>query len=376
MTFESQPSAPHRISIKGKVPRNIAVLRALQLGDLLCTVPALRSLRAACPDAHITLIGLPWARDFVSRFACYVDELVEFPGFPGLPERYVETAAVPSFLAAMQQRRFDLVLQLHGNGHYTNEVASLFNGDMTAGFFQPPDFCPDPDLFIPYPDGLPEVLRHLELLHHLGIPTAETELEFPLTPEDHTAFARLQDVASLDAGSFVCVHPGGRGQDRRWAPLSFGIVADRLARAGYDIVITGTADEQDIVEAVLASMQSRAVNLAGRTDLGTMGILLSRAKLLLANDTGASHLAAALRVPSVIVCIGSDPKRWSPLDRHCHRVLSGNMTSIESVFEELRDVLTMHEKPLAVTLGHSHVPLPITNSESLVARNHQYLTGI
>jgi ADP-heptose:LPS heptosyltransferase len=333
-------------------------------------------LRAAWPDAHITLIGLPWARDFVCRFAHYVDELVEFPGFPGLPERQVETGAVPSFLTSMQRRHFDLVLQLHGNGRYSNEIAALFSGDMVAGFFQPPEFCPDPDLFITYPDNLPEVLRHLELFRHLGVPIAGTDLEFPLTPEDHAAFAGLRDVASLDAGTFVCVHPGGRGRDRRWAPQYFGVVADRLARAGYDVVITGTAEERDIAGAVLASMQSRAINLAGRTDLGTMGVLLSRARLLLANDTGVSHLAAALRVPSVIVCIGSDPGRWSPLDRHQHRVLSGDMTSIEAVLDELHDVLTMGDKPLAVTLGHSHVPLPMTNSESLVLRNHQYLTGI
>jgi ADP-heptose:LPS heptosyltransferase len=362
--------------IKGRIPHSIAVLRALQLGDLLCTVPALRSLRAACPETHITLIGLPWARTFVSRYGRYVDELVEFPGFPGLPERPVETAAVPSFLAAMQQRHFDLVLQLHGNGHYSNEIASLLGGHMVAGYFEPPEYCPDPDLFMPYPDGLPEVLRHLELLRHLGIPAEDTELEFPLTAEDHAAFARLRDVASLAPGTFVCVHPGGRGRNRRWAPQHFGVAADRLAREGYEVVITGTAEERDIVEAMTASMQSSPINVAGRTDLGAMAVLLSRAKLLLANDTGVSHLAAALKVPSIIVCIGSDPNRWSPLDRHQHRVLSGDMTSIESVLDELHDVLSFSDKPMAVTLGHSHVSLPMTNSESLVARNHQYLTGI
>ena len=68
-------------------PRRIAVFRALQLGDLLCSVPALRALRTALPDAHMTLIGLPWAHAFAARYADLIDAFEAFPGARGFPEQ-------------------------------------------------------------------------------------------------------------------------------------------------------------------------------------------------------------------------------------------------------------------------------------------------
>jgi ADP-heptose:LPS heptosyltransferase len=68
-------------------------------------------------------------------------------------------------------------------------------------------------------------------------------------------------------------------------------------------------------------MRAPAVDLAGKTSLGGLAALVARARLVLANDTGISHIAAALQAPSVIVASGSDPRRWAPLDRRRHRVL-------------------------------------------------------
>src|ERR1044071_1301985 len=84
-------------------PRRIVIFRALQLGDLLCPVPALRALHAAFPQADITLVGLPWAQEFETRFTHYFTGSIEFPGYPGLLERPQQPARIPEFLLPMPQ---------------------------------------------------------------------------------------------------------------------------------------------------------------------------------------------------------------------------------------------------------------------------------
>ena len=193
---------------------NIAVLRALQLGDLLCAVPALRALCAAYPAARITLIGLPWAREFAARFRSYLHDFVEFPGFPGLAERPWDAGRLPRFFHDLQGRRFDLALQMHGSGEITNTLVAMIGARHSAGFFREGHFCPDPERFVPWRDGEHEVQRYLRLVARLGVRAEGSELEFPLGNDDWREWTAL----GLEPGSYAVVHPGSQLPSRRWLP--------------------------------------------------------------------------------------------------------------------------------------------------------------
>lgn len=298
----------------------IGIFRALQLGDLLCAIPAIRALRAAFPDARIVLIGLPWARDLVKRFPGYIDEVIVFPGYPGLPEQPGPMQRdIQDFINAMQEQEFDLLLQMQGNGNIVNKLLEQFKPKVLAGFCRPDNYCPDRDTFIHYPEHLSEIERHLLLVNSLGISAAGEDLEFPLTRNDHIAFNKLR--LPFKPYRYICIHPGSRGSARQWPPAYFAQLGDHLARKGWNVVITGTASERPLAEKVNSMMQMPALNLAGATTLGSLGVLVSEAAVLISNCTGVSHVAAAVKTPSVIISMDGEPERWAPLNHRLHHVV-------------------------------------------------------
>lgn len=304
--------------VRDPVPEagRVAVLRALPgLGDLVCAVPALRALRRARPDVEVTYIGLPETEPLVRRYGAYVDRFLAFPGFPGLPERTPDLAAIPDFLRDAQARRWDLAIQLHGSGTFTNTFVELLGARRTAGHVPPGTTPPDRSTYLPWNEHASEVRRSLRLMAHLGWPSDDERLEFTI--------AAGTPRPALAPG-YVVVHPGASAAVRRWTPAGFAEVANALARRGERIVLTGSGDEAARNRELAELLDVPPVDLTGRTSLDELGLVLRHARLLIANDTGVSHLAVALDVPSVVVFTGSDRERWAPLDVRRHRPVPGS----------------------------------------------------
>jgi ADP-heptose:LPS heptosyltransferase len=321
---------------------SVAVFRALQLGDMLCAIPALRALRTALPQAHITLIGLPWAEQLLQRFSRYLDDFIAFPGHPEFPEQPVKEKELHDFYRVMRERQFDFALQLHGSGRISNGIVQQFGACQSAGYAAADSVLLDGMHYFPYPDGGPEPLRLLRLTTLLGAPQTGRHLEFPLTQQDWDEVEQSGLASGLVPGSYFCVHPGARFRDKCWSPQRFAEVADVLAQEfGLKVVLTGSAKEADLTQAVASHMRQRAIDTASPLSIGAMAALMSGARLLLSNDTGVSHIAAGLGLKSVVVFNKAEMARWAPLDRKLHRCIRDpNGERVADVLEQARALLS------------------------------------
>lgn len=306
--------------------RRVVVVKALHIGDLLLTVPALRALRHGCPAAEITLIGLPWARDLVARLP-YLDKMVPFPGYPGMLEVEFQPAQLEASLAELRAQRYDLAVQLHGNGNAANPFVNEIGARFTAGYYSNPDHRQMLDYALRYRDGEAEVLRCLRLVEGLGCDSRGTALEFPLLPTD---WIELEQATGGDVGQWprpiVAINPGARSPSRRWPVAKFARVAASLWSKGVgSLVLLGAPGEENLARELTECAGVPTVALSGRTSLGALAAMIRSADLLITNDTGTAHLAVALGTSSVVVFGPADIRRWAPLDQVKHRVVRHNV---------------------------------------------------
>lgn len=294
----------------------IAVLRANGLGDLMFAVPALTALRAAYPDAEIVLLARPWHAEFAPGRVAAIDRVIAVPDVRVLtapPDHVDDMAALDRFFITMGAERFDLALQLHGGGRESNPFVRRLGARVTAGLrtsdAEPLDYS------IPYVYYQPEVFRLLEVVARVGASPTDVEPHLRVLDADH---AEADEVVG-GAGPLVALHPGATDTRRRWPPERFAAVGDALAEAGAHVVVTGIDDESSLVARVTAAMHHPATALAGRLSMGGLAAVLSRCAVVVSNDSGPLHLAAAVGAPTVGIYWCGNLINAGPVTRAWHR---------------------------------------------------------
>lgn len=261
----------------------VVVLRALGLGDLCASVPALRAIARANGHAPVVLAA-PAA---LAPLAPLVHEQLELFPHAGL-------VPLPPEL-----HRTDLAINLHGRG--------------------------------PRSTALLQATRPRDLIA-FGLPRASTGVVVEWRSDEHERdrWCRLLDGHGIGADPhdlrlgdpapwprphsyLTVVHPGAAARSRRWPARRWAHVAGALRTRGHEVVVTGAASERRLATAIAetARLGDDAV-LAGRTDVGALASLVAAAGLVVSGDTGVAHLGFAYRRPSVTLYGPVAPSEWGP----------------------------------------------------------------
>ena len=302
-----------------KVSR-IAVLRGGGLGDLLFALPAVSALVAAYPGATVTMLGTPVHAELLGGTLGPVRDVRVLPIAEGLRPGREDPAAIDAFLASMRDEEFDLAVQLHGGGRYSNPFLLRLGARHTVGT-RTADAAPL-ERSVPYAYYQHEPLRGLEVAGLAGAPPVD--LEARLRPQDqHLSKVKesLDRLRDSPATPVVAVHPGAMDPRRRWPAEKFGEVAAACAADGCRVVVLGTADERQLADGVVTAAGSdRVISLAGTLSMGALTALLDSCAVLLGNDSGPRHLAQAVGTPTVGLYWVGNLINAGPLGRSLHRI--------------------------------------------------------
>jgi lipopolysaccharide heptosyltransferase II len=286
------------------------------MGDVLMTGPAIRAMaEGAGGGRRLTLLTSP-AGAAAAALLPGVDEVVvyEAPWMKGtgsLPDG----RAAAAMAARLGRGRYDgaVVFTVYSQSPLPAALLCHLAGIplVLAHCRENPyqllsDWVPEPE-----PDALlrHEVRRQLDLVAAVGFRAREERMALRLPAASREAVAAFLGEEVRGGGPLVVVHPGASAPSRRYPAERFAVVAGRLSReAGCRVVFTGTRDEEGVVARIREAMGAPSWSTAGRLDLGSLAALISEARLLVANNTGPVHLAAAVGTPVVDLYALTNPQ--------------------------------------------------------------------
>ncbi|MCZ6634334.1 MAG: glycosyltransferase family 9 protein [bacterium] len=284
----------------------ILIIRTGALGDVILTLPVIQSLRSAFPRAQIQMLGktdtLTLAQEYINRFDS-IDHADWAPFF--IANRTLPPNRVQNLSAT------DLVLS------YLPDPDGIFTANLRRAGAQTVISYP------PHPpeDGRLHTTDHLlRPLMDMDLPVASRQPQITLEPAETEA----PTVKGL-ADHFVAIHPGSGGVFKRWPSERFAQLADHLIQIGWPVVLLSGPADGDLNREILDQMSCTPTCMP-QLPLRHLAAVLQRATVYLGNDSGPSHLSAAVGTPTLALFGPTDPRIWAPRGKTVH-IIQGDLHS-------------------------------------------------
>lgn len=289
-------------------PQRILIIKPSAIGDVVHALPVLNLLRRKWPAARISWLVTPACASLLEGHP-QLDEVIRFERRELARGWRSPRVAVDllRFMRSLRDPRFDLVVDLQGLFR-SGWLAACTGAPIRVG---PANAREGAWLFYTHrvPTGTVEqhaIQRYLTVAEAFGCERGPVEFHFAVDDADRAAVA-----AMLPARPYAVLMPGANWATKRWPVERFAALVEPLReRFGLESVVAGGEEV-----AALAERIPGAANLAGRTNLRQMVALLQGAALVIANDTGPMHIAAALGRPLVTPYGPTNPVRTGPFAR-------------------------------------------------------------
>ena len=294
--------------------QRILCVRLDNLGDVLMTSPALRAIRASLPGSRITLLASA-AGAAAARFLPEVDEAIMYPA-PWMKDPAASAESVLPLAQRLRRRRFDaaVIFTVYSQSPLPAALLCAAAGIplRLAHCRENPyqlltDWVPESE---PQGGVRHEVQRQLDLVAHLGFHTSNSRLSFSIPPRTSAAVSQRLRLLGIDpASDWFLIHPGASAPARRYPPELWAQAAQQLAlEHRCPVVFVGSAHETELIAAIRAGMATPSLALCGELDLGGLAACIALAPVLLCNNSGPAHIAAATGTPVVDLYALTNPQ--------------------------------------------------------------------
>jgi len=319
----------------------IAIVKLSSLGDVIHALPVARALRRAYPAAHLTWIVE--AREY-AILRDHPDLDAVLPVDTRLWRRLIWRPAgarrvwqkLGRLHARIRAARFDVTLDVQGlikSGLLTAYTGAPLRIGFSASYCAEWPNCAFTNRRVtPPPEAVHVVEQYLALLAPLGVAGATPEFHVPVRAEaDRRMEEFLGEHGIKRHDTLVALNPGAGRENKRWPVAHMRALAERLgSEPGVRLLLLWGPDEIHMARQIRDGLSTRAI-LAPPTDLDELAALLRRTSLLVANDTGPLHLAAALGTACIGLYGPTPARRNRPFGRHCRGLQSpdGTMAGLD-----------------------------------------------
>lgn len=298
----------------------VLAVRLDNLGDVLMTGPALRSLKAGLPDSRITLLAspggaqaaelLPWVDRVIEHRALWQD-LGSLPFEPRRETELVERLAGQGFDAAVIFTSFSQTPHAAAYACYLAGIPLRTGASKEfAGGVLSHELRIGPEA-----DGLHQVDRNTALLEPFGFDVSDRRLAVAVPATARRGLDRILKDGGVDPGSpLIVACPWASCPARTYPPQEMVAAAHGIGEAsGYPVALAGAPRHRAEVDSLPGRWRESLVDLVGRLRFAEFAALVERAELLLTNNSGPMHLAEATGTPAVVLYSGTDlESQWKP----------------------------------------------------------------